>query len=446
MLTDSWDAEHPGTPAATGAIGQRASIRTILHVNEKGGLFGGTEEYIATLTEHLNRQGVASHLLYEHAAGGLPPGLASSRRLVGLGERGFRGSLRRPLHRALDEIGPDVVYIHNVFSAEVVAALDRVDRRYVVIWYVHDHYLTCLTELRTRRSDGLRFDCRQPLGEQCLGHVASGGCVRRRPDESVTAADLATRRQLLDTLGQADAVIVVSDFMRDVLIDNDPDLADRTFVVPRQIRRPAHRGSTASAPCVIAYAGRITPEKGLAHALEALRRTDVDRPVEVRIAGAIEDPRYWAHCQEVIDELTAEQPAVTVRYLGHLAYDQVDELMGAAHIVVFPSLWAEPLGVVAAEAVLHGAAVVANDVGGVRTWFGPGCDDFLVDANDIGAFAACLSELVADEGRRRATVQATRSRIAAASTDDAHAAALFDVVRRAQQWRAASARSGPPPA
>jgi glycosyltransferase involved in cell wall biosynthesis len=435
MLIDSWDAEHPGTPAAVGAIAHPPDVRTILHVNEKGGLFGGTEEYIATLTEHLNRQGVASHLLYEHAAGGLPPGLASSRQLAGLGERGFRGSLRQPLHRALDEIGPDVVYIHNVFSDEVIAALDRPDRHHAVIWYVHDHYLTCLTELRTRRSDGVRFDCRQPLGEQCLDHVASGGCVRRRPDESVTAVDLGARLQLLDALGRVDAVIVVSDFMRDVLVENEPDLADRTFVVPRQVRRPAHPDAAEPDRRVIAYAGRITPEKGLAHALDALRRAVFDRPVEMRIAGAIEDPRYWARCRELIDEVTAERPAITIRYLGHLAYDEVDEMMSAAHILVFPSLWAEPLGVVAAEAMLHGAAVVANDVGGIRTWFGAGCDDLVVDANDVQQFAARLGELVADDDLRRDAVRVGRARIAALNTSEAHSEALFDVVRRVQRQR-----------
>lgn len=446
MRTDSEDAVHPATSAASTSPNRRPDgppdVRTILHVNEKGGRFGGTEEYIATLTDHLNGRGVASHLLYEHAAGGLPPGLASSRRIGGLGDRTFQGSLRRPVELALDDIGPDLVYLHNIFSAEVVVAVDRPDRDFVVLWYVHDHYPTCLTELRTRRLDGLRLDCRRPLGEECLHLTASGACVRRRPDESIGAADLGRRRALLEALGRVDAVLVVSDFMRDVLVDNDPGLADRTFVVPRQVRRPGHPDAAAPDRFVIAYVGRITPEKGLLHALEALRRADFDRPVEMRIAGAVEDARYWARCREIIDEVRAERPGLEIRYLGHLAYDGVDELMAETHVLVFPSLWAEPLGVVAAEAMLHGAAVVANDVGGIRTWFGPDCRDLLVDANDAGQLAARLGELAADEDRRQTAVRAGRAVIAAATTADAHTDALFGIVRATKlRW----ASTGPKP-
>ena len=53
--------------------GQGCSFRSIVHINEKGGAFGGTEEYIEGLTHALASKGVRSHLVCGLVAGPLPP-------------------------------------------------------------------------------------------------------------------------------------------------------------------------------------------------------------------------------------------------------------------------------------------------------------------------------------------------------------------------------------
>ena len=63
------------------------SVQSILHINEKGGKFGGTEEYIASLTQLLSGLGIRSHLIYEHLHGTLPEKLESHQKIPGLGNR-----------------------------------------------------------------------------------------------------------------------------------------------------------------------------------------------------------------------------------------------------------------------------------------------------------------------------------------------------------------------
>ena len=54
------------------------------------------------------------------------------------------------------------------------------------------------------------------------------------------------------------------------------------------------------------------------------------------------------------------------KYLGFLSNKKVNEIMENASIVVVPSLWNEPFGLVAAEAMSKGAAVISSDAGGLN--------------------------------------------------------------------------------
>jgi glycosyltransferase involved in cell wall biosynthesis len=64
--------------------------------------------------------------------------------------------------------------------------------------------------------------------------------------------------------------------------------------------------------------------------------------------------------------------------------------MAAARVVAVPSVWQEPYGLVAAEAVALGRRVVASDIGGLPEACGGKAT--LVPAGDAGALARALEE------------------------------------------------------
>jgi glycosyltransferase involved in cell wall biosynthesis len=70
----------------------------------------------------------------------------------------------------------------------------------------------------------------------------------------------------------------------------------------------------------------------------------------------------------------------------------------AATVVAMPSLWPEPFGRVGLEAMAHGRAVVAFDVGGIREWLIDGETGFLVPPRDVDAMADRLTRLLDDPG------------------------------------------------
>ncbi len=248
-----------------------SAFGSIVHVNEKGGCFGGTEEYIALLASELARRGVRSHLVCGLVTGVVPADLSSVHIVDGLASRRPRPGTGDELASVVAGLDPDVIYLHNVFDPAAVSALATLANRGPLIWYVHDHYLTCLSELRWRRDVG---SCPQRLGEGCLVAIGEGRCVLRYPERSLGVDELDERLSLSRSLGDADGIVVVSEYMRSLLADAEPHLADRIHLVPRPIRdlgalRSRHRDKPSD-PAVITFAGRITPEKGLAVLIEAL--------------------------------------------------------------------------------------------------------------------------------------------------------------------------------
>jgi glycosyltransferase involved in cell wall biosynthesis len=79
---------------------------------------------------------------------------------------------------------------------------------------------------------------------------------------------------------------------------------------------------------------------------------------------------------------------------------------------VVPSVWHEPMGQVAVEAMLAGRAVVVSDVGGLRDIVEQGVSGLRVPAGDPAALAAALDELVGDPARAAAMGAAGRARAA----------------------------------
>jgi glycosyltransferase involved in cell wall biosynthesis len=397
------------SPTASGPVLRRGRRRnsdlpfaSVVHVNEKGGSFGGTEEYIALITSALAARGVRSHLVCGVVLGSLPPELESVYVVEGLTSREPRPDTATALTELVADLAPDVIYVHNVFDPAVAWALAGIRDRGMLMWYVHDHYVTCLSELRWRRDVG---SCTHRLGPGCLDAIHDGHCVLRYPDQRQVRADVERRMALSQSLEAADAIIVVSGYMRALLHAAQPQLDARLHLLARPIRelgnlRRRHR-TRPDDPAVVTYAGRITAEKGLAVVIEALGATRCDASVELRIAGVIEDHAYWSQCQRLQAVATAGNPGLTIRYLGHLDYDATDELFRQSDIVTVPSQWPEPLGAVALEAMSAGAAVIASSVGGLNDTLIHDLNGLHASPGDVDSWVSALTTLLQDPGHAR---------------------------------------------
>lgn len=226
--------------------------------------------------------------------------------------------------------------------------------------------------------------------------------------------------------GAADAVIAVSSGMRDDVLVTYPELDPARVHVVRNgidtdVWYPAPAGETSvlselgidrTRP-IVAFVGRITRQKGVAHLLAAAHEFAADAQL-VLCAGAPDTPEIAAEVGAAVAELAAARPGVFwVREM--LPTDKIREILSAATVFVCPSVY-EPLGIVNLEAMACGTAVVASAVGGIPEVVDDGVTGLLVPydadrpAEFASALAAAVNALLADPERAAAYGRAGRQR------------------------------------
>jgi UDP-glucose:tetrahydrobiopterin glucosyltransferase len=152
------------------------------------------------------------------------------------------------------------------------------------------------------------------------------------------------------------------------------------------------------------YAGRISPEKGVAAAIEIAERTRRG----ILLVGTIYDEAYFAkRIAPRVRAVADAAPPSRVRgaiYIGPRSREEVYALMGHAATFVLPVEWDEPFGLVAVESLASGTPVVAYRRGGLAEIVDYTSGE-LVTPGDLGAFAAAVAMAVEKdplECRRRA--------------------------------------------
>jgi starch synthase len=225
----------------------------------------------------------------------------------------------------------------------------------------------------------------------------------------------------------ADAVIAVSAGMREDVLQVYPALdPNRVHVVKNGIdtevwypAKPDPNQSVLSDLGVdptrplVAFVGRITRQKGVAHLIAAAHRFAPEIQL-VLCAGAPDTPEIAAEVSAAVEQLSTGRTGVFwVREM--LAIEKIREILSAANVFVCPSVY-EPLGIVNLEAMACATAVVASDVGGIPEVVADGTTGSLVhyDAEDPRGFDAALADavnaLVADPSRAESYGRAGRQR------------------------------------
>ncbi len=214
----------------------------------------------------------------------------------------------------------------------------------------------------------------------------------------------------------ADAVIAVSAGMREDVLRTYPALdADKVHVVLNGIDtdkwRPVQAGGDGSVLTelgvdlsrpIVAFVGRITRQKGVAHLVAAAHHFDPAVQL-VLCAGAPDTPEIAEEIASAVQQLSQSRTGVFwVREM--LPQPKIDEILSAATVFVCPSVY-EPLGIVNLEAMACATAVVASDVGGIPEVVADQQTGLLVhyDAEATETFERDLAEavnaLVADPQR-----------------------------------------------
>ena len=142
----------------------------------------------------------------------------------------------------------------------------------------------------------------------------------------------------------------------------------------------------------LVFVGRLVSDKGaklLLLALAALRATGLRPLLSVEGSGPEE-----AQLRQQTDVLGLQ---TQVSFLGARHGAELARILNEHRIIVVPSLWQEPFGIVALEAIACGCAAVGSAGGGLRDAMGPCGITF--PNGDRDALCAALELLLCDPGR-----------------------------------------------
>lgn len=181
------------------------------------------------------------------------------------------------------------------------------------------------------------------------------------------------------------------------LIKRDPSL-DRDQIL-------APYGLAPGEPC-IAVPNRLTHEKGHLHFVRALKLLR-DRGLTPRALLLGKGPLHQTIAAEVKNlRLESQVYLPGVEVPNH----EFRRVMMAADVVAVPSVF-EAFGLVPAEAMALGAAVVASNTGGLKDLIVDGTSGLLVPPRDEPALADALERLLRDPGLRAELGRGARKRI-----------------------------------
>ncbi len=168
--------------------------------------------------------------------------------------------------------------------------------------------------------------------------------------------------------------------------------------------------SNGEGPLKLIFAGRLSPDKGVHTAVQALSRLLQDMPglnIELTLAGG-GSGTYVDRLRVMVREAKLQD---RVTFKGKVPAEQMPALFGEHDILLVPSIWDEPFARVVLEGMLSGLAVIAAESGGTPEILKSGRNGLLCKPDDPAALAGCLQQLASDPHKRIALARAGQNTI-----------------------------------
>lgn len=227
------------------------------------------------------------------------------------------------------------------------------------------------------------------------------------PDPRIERAKRLLASRFVSGVGRTGAIFV-SRFLQCLYTSRGYEFP-RNAVIPNGIqidRSAAERyPRVGGVACRFLFVGRIVPDKGVATLIDAMQhaRSLTSSPLQLTVAG--DGPsEYVARLRE-----QARGHGLTVCWLGRIAQDNLPAVYAGHEVVVMPSTWDEPFGLVAIEAMAAGRAVLASDSGALPEIVKPQLNGLLVPRGDPRALGEAIASLADDPSLvRRLGEQAAR--------------------------------------
>jgi len=346
-------------------------------------LVGGAETYLAWLLRALVARGHEVAFGFEYPA--RDPEQAVDRDLEPL-KRWNIGALQRT--EFLTEVArfrPDIVFLQAASDESLDFELSQ---RFRSVLFAHAFYGTCATGWKAHRLPVIRT-CTRRFGPACLPLNYLIGCGARNPAQLLRM--YSAQRARLNILHRVAGLVVASDYMRQVCIQNGVEERLMRVLPYVNLEPDGVPPERRESPQRVLFLSRFGPGKGGERAIQAVARCQrslPDRPLHLTMAG---DGPDLARCQRLAAKL-----GIVTDFPGWVDAERRLALLRDSDVLIVPSLWPEPFGMVGVEAGSFGVPAVAYATGGIVDWLRPGENGEAAEPYGSGSLALALERALRD--------------------------------------------------
>jgi len=317
---------------------------------------------------------------------------------------------------------PDILYVQSDIDPELEQQLIGIAPS---VYFAHNYTGACISGSKLQRLPSMTV-CERTLGWRCLLHYYPRRCGGLNPITMWT--NYANQTQRAARLHRYDAIVTASAHMKSEYVRQGFD-PDRVHVVWLPIVTPTSHEPSAtdhdSSPRInrstaweselrLLFVGRMEWIKGGHILIDALPEISalLARRVSLNFVGDGRERERWSRRAQSVQ---SSDGRVHVDFDGWLDGAPLAERFKQADLLVVPSLWPEPFGMVGPEAARYGLPAVAFDVGGISDWLTDGVNGHLAPTNPTTASGLARAVVGASnerehylnlcEGARRAVVR-----------------------------------------
>lgn len=277
------------------------------------------------------------------------------------------------LGKVLKDFKPDIIHIHNIYyqvSPSILAHL----KKYPTVMTMHSYELICPNNLihsysksKNVKKIGFENNCCNYTGIEYYYYKLKFMVYKR-------------------LCRNVDIFIPISNFVQEIFNKSG---YETTQAINDGIKllEYSKMGNSEN----LLYIGRLSKEKGAEYLLKAIPLIIKEIPtIHLDIIGD-GDQKHKLEC--LSKELNLEK---IVTFIGSVPYEKVERHYKDANIIVVPSVWHEPFGLIGPEAMSVGRPVIASNVGGIPEWLEDEKTGYLVEPGNSEQIAEKVIRLFSD--------------------------------------------------
>jgi len=333
------------------------------------------ERYIAQVAQLLRKDGWGLYALFERKS-------EKEDGLIDQFDQVFYDDprSRNNLYTMLKEVSIQCAFVHKVSDPSLLKSLRQ---HFKMISVIHDHDYYCLRKHKYYPIG--RINCKRPFRRLFCTACSLG--IERKSGGMIPFRflDIDAKQELLKEIKKADVSIVLSEYMKSNLIRNgwDAEKIHKIYPIQKLYDPPMKKKSES---IKLLYVGQLIRGKGVDLLLDALRY--IKMPYKADIIGTGNDEMF---IRNLIIKYGLHEKVNLIGWANDVVpfYQNAD-------IVIVPSRWQEPFGLIGVESFAHGKPVVAFHVGGIGEWLQDGVNGYLVPENQPKLMAKKIQELMTD--------------------------------------------------